>query len=410
MSTMVLFRSLQLVAVAVLVGAPLFLSLIWRPALVGVADPESLDRSVRRRILPLSVAAALTLSALALADLLRLSASLTMAPWLSGENLGVAVDLVSGSDLGRWSVLRAAMAVGLLACRPWRPPTKVSTAAMRAFSLALLASFSFTGHAVATKGYGLLPVLTDVVHMTATAAWYGGLFTFALLPWRALSKLPSVTACTVDRFSKLGLVAIAALAATGLYMATLRLYGLLALVEYDYGRTLLVKLSFLAGVLLLAAVNHFFVRPRLQGGAPLGGLLRGLVTAEAAVGLAVVLTAGMLSTTPPPQGEPVRLTVTLSDMQITPPILDIPRNKPVRLTVTNQASQDHSYVVRGIPHEMLSGGGEHDHGSTQDMRVLVSSGRSVAVTLVARRAGRYEVYCMIDDHLYHGMTGVLVVP
>ncbi|MBX6378920.1 MAG: CopD family protein, partial [Clostridia bacterium] len=162
----------------------------------------------------------------------------------------------------------------------------------------------------------------------------------------------------------------------GVYMAALRLYGVLALVEHRYGLTLLIKLVFLSGVLALAGLNLWVVRPRLNSGS--GGktraawLLRRFVAGEAALGLAVLAAAGALSTTAPPIGEPLRVSVTLSAdpiaPQTAPQTLAIPVNKPIRLTATNAGSTTHACVVWKFPHDVIDGG--HNRVAGQDMHII----------------------------------------
>lgn len=308
-------RAAQLLAAAVLAGVPAFSALIWQPSLTRLppgGEREALARAQARRSRLLATAAGAALALAALADLLRIAAFLHPAPYLSGLHLQAALTVATGSRLGRLYALRAILALAVLPCRPWRPDRRGFTAAALALPL-LLATFSLSGHAAATPGNPVGPVAADLLHLAATGAWYGGLLCFAFLPWRALERAAAgrVVAQVFHRFSNLGLAAMAVLAGTGLYMAALRLYGLLALVEHPYGQALLVKLSFLAGVLALAGVNRFWLRPRLarQPSGPGPGILRAvrwLVTAEAVLGLCVVAAAGVLASTAPPEGEPVR--------------------------------------------------------------------------------------------------------
>ncbi|MFO7172763.1 MAG: CopD family protein [Bacillota bacterium] len=410
-------RAVQLLAAAVLAGVPAFGALIWQPSLTSLApdgDREALAEAQARwgRLLATAAGAALALAALA--DLLRIAASLRPVPFLSGPHLQTALALATGSRLGRLYALRAILALAVLACRPWRPGRRGPTAAALALSLLLLATLSLSGHAAATPGNPVWPVAADLLHLAATAAWYGGLLCFALLPWRTLERgeAGTVVPQVFHRFSNLGLAAMAVLVGTGLYMAALRLYGLLALVEHPYGQALLVKLSFLAGVLALAGVNRFWLRPRLarQPSGPGPGTFRAirwLVTAEAALGLCVVAAAGVLASAAPPQGEPVRLSVTLVDHRFDPATLEVPANRPVRLTLTNRGSTIHSFVVLQMPHEMLSGG--HQHGESDPMVVFVQPGQSTTVTFVALRPGEYLIYCMIGYHREQGMVGTLIV-
>lgn len=187
------------------------------------------------------------------------------------------------------------------------------------------------------------------------------------------------------------------MALTGTLLAVSKLYGFPALIEHPYGETLLVKLCFLAGVLALAGLNHFVIRPRLNGaGHGAGktvGLLRWFVTGEAVLGLAVVCAAGFLSATAPPQGAPYRVTVTLTDQQVVPPVLVLPRDKTIRLTVVNRGTVPYDWGVSDLPHEMEG----HAHGSMVGLVFYVEPGRSTTQEFTVRRAGQYRAACDSSD-------------
>ncbi|MBX6379017.1 MAG: hypothetical protein IRY95_10825, partial [Clostridia bacterium] len=184
-------------------------------------------------------AAAAILAAASLADCLLLAAALSRAPLLAAGTLNTAVWLVTGSTAGILTMFRAVLATGILACTPWRPGHRLRNAGVVVLGASLLVTFSLTGHAAATPDNRVWPVLADLVHLLAAAAWYGGLCLFALLPWRNLQGGlgVAVLAAITNRFSNLGIAAMALVAVTGVYMAALRLYGVLALVEHRYGLT-----------------------------------------------------------------------------------------------------------------------------------------------------------------------------
>lgn len=389
-------RTLQLLGAVLVVGGPAFLALIWRRSLGVLADPgqrELLEARVSRRVRWALVAGALLLSAGATAELLRLAVRLSDGGLLGAESFAIAGQLVRTTGTGRYTLVRLPLAAGILACLPWRRSTPLRSSLLWPLGAGLLATFGLTGHAMTGSGSPMGPLLADLIHMTATALWYGGLLLFALLPWRSLGGSP-VLGAAVRRFSALGVFSVIALAGTGLFMSSLRLYGPLALVEHPYGVTLFIKLGFLAGVLALAAVNHGWVTPRIQltGADRIGVVLRWLVSGEALLGLAVVVAAAVLSTTAPPQGEPLRLQITLTGTAVAPAILEIPAHRPVRLTIINADETDGGYIIQRFPHEILTGG--HQHGGDQEMHLMVSPGQREIITFIARRPGEYPIYVM----------------
>lgn len=389
-----------LVGVTFLVGSSAFLHLIWLPALrtTGPALLQELSRALRPRLLWLAAAGAVAVILAAATDLLRIAGEFTGEALLSAQTLQF-VTMVATTKVGRLLLFRmlfGALAVlALLLEQRWPRLAPWLTAAA---GLALLGTFSLAGHSAASPGKIALPVLADLVHLAATVIWYGGLVCLVLLPWRRLQASDDgihLVGRTVHRFAMMGVGTMAVLSLTGTLLAVGQLYGLAALVEHRYGETLLVKLLFLAGVLLLAGFNHFLLKPRLTREVSAAGQairpFRWAVAGEAALGLGVVCWAGLLSTTAPPQGEPFRVTVTITDTTMTPLDLDLPVNQPIRMTVINQGSKPNLWVAPKLPHEME----EHAHGAGMTgLLFYVEPGKSVTQTYVLRKPGRYTIDCV----------------
>lgn len=410
-------RTLQLLSVALLIGGPAFLHLVWRPAIAAAAPDHLRDRletALARWSPYLTWAAAATGAAAMVGVLLRLSGELSGEPALAFASLKLAGELVVESNLGKVAVGRALLALAIAATLPWRSGGLLRKAVWAGLCTALLLTFPLTGH---PAGSGLFspPFLSDALHTGAMAVWLGGVAYFTLLPWRLLEaeKLYPLVSAALTRFSRLGLGAMAALALTGLYMAQLQIYGPVALIEHPYGLTLLVKLSMVTGVLALAAVNRFWTSRRLKApeqerAANASDTLMSLVTAEAVLGVVLLVVAGMLATTAPPLNNPVPALVTLSEYRIDPPRLEMPRGRLVRLVVVNEGRLPHSYVIRSFPHATVGAGHSHGDGR-QDMHVVVQPGKRARALFVPTVEGEYEVYDMLGDHLQRGMAGRLTV-
>lgn len=146
-----------------------------------------------------------------------------------------------------------------------------------------LLTIAMGGHAVALA-QPALGVGLDWFHLSAAAAWGGGLLHLAFLVRENLGE-------RVRRFSGMAAVAVAVLVGTGLYPALLHVPSVKALTHTTYGAALILKLVLVAGLLALGAVNLLWVGPALRRGAAAGGVLGWLVTAE------VVLMAGVLGAT-----------------------------------------------------------------------------------------------------------------
>lgn len=192
-----------------------------------------------------------------------------------------------------------------------------------AFGALYLVLFSLSGHAAAVTLLPALAVAADSVHLVATAAWVGGLVGLVialppLLASRDGGERVNLLARLVPRFSLVGLTSVLALALTGLYQAWLHVGSLEGLVATLYGQALLAKLALLVPLLLIAALNLLVIRPRavalaastLAGAAEQGrkaplepcglaGRFRRAVGAEAALGAALLVVVGVLTTLPP---------------------------------------------------------------------------------------------------------------
>lgn len=270
-------RALGYASVVVAFGGLLFLLLVWRP--VEAAPP----RSVRTLVAAAAFGGALV--ALAAFALGARAAGLGPAEF-APTHLGLAA-------LARAALLAAA---GALAFLPRAQP------ALAAAGLAAV-TFTATSHARAT---GSLPVMAgDALHLLAASAWVGGLAALLLALPRA--REPGRVAL---RYSTLALASVAVVVLSGT-LAGLRFVGSLdRVLTTDYGRTLLLKVALVAGMLALGALNRYVLVPAVSGTpppAPLArlrlrarppGTLRRAVAVETAAGFVVLAIAGVLAGTP----------------------------------------------------------------------------------------------------------------
>src|SRR5215467_2220137 len=155
----------------------------------------------------------------------------------------------------------------------WYARRQSSLTEVRAFlflALPLVASRSFTSHAVAVQEYKSLAVSADVLHLLATAVWAGELPLLFWVLYRGTRRLhlpPLWTAQIVQRFSWFALAAVVVLVTSGLYQSWIEVQRLDILFETPYGQVLVVKgLVFfcMAGV---GALNLFSTKPKLFGAA-----------------------------------------------------------------------------------------------------------------------------------------------
>lgn len=164
-------------------------------------------------------------------------------------------------------------------------------ALLAAAALLLLYGFSSLSHAAAMGG--VVPMWADLVHVCAAAAWAGPLGYLAML--RGWEGERAYAAAAFQRLSRVGLVAVAALALTGTLTALTQLGEPRTFVASAYGVSLGVKLALVLAVVVVAALNRYRHLPRFLAGGP-GGPLRRAVTLEAVLLVAVFLATGALTT------------------------------------------------------------------------------------------------------------------
>lgn len=214
-------------------------------------------------------------------------------PVTPGLLLEVATDLPPWST--GWMLQLAAGAISAAAFGVARSGHRVAWFAAYAAAVAVAASAPLTGHAVAQAQWYSLPITVQAAHVLGAGVWIGGLFVVfvvALLRTgrRVVPGTPLVAAL-VNAFSPLAIAGAGLLALTGAVTAVLYLHAPADLWATPYGRTLLLKITMVAGVAATGFVNWRYVRPRLMrsGGAE---VLRRTVTTELILaGLVLALTA-----------------------------------------------------------------------------------------------------------------------
>ena len=163
------------------------------------------------------------------------------------------------------------------------------------------------GHAAQTSPRGLT-LAFDWLHLAAGSVWLGGLAGLLVL-WFALPYRDRVSALSVavPRFSAVALGSVLVLAGSGIGEALDHLPAVDALWLTGYGQAILVKSGLLAAALLIASGNLLRSRPQLikarsrpDAGQPAARLLRGLVSGELVVVIAIVFAAAVLSSLAPP--------------------------------------------------------------------------------------------------------------
>jgi copper transport protein len=253
-----LLRWANFLAAVLLAGPLLFGLLVWRPAFRAWegANPGA-EAQARRTFVSLAWAGLLG-SALAGAALLLFQAW-QAAAGAAGPGFFPALGALLGGRAGLLFVARLSL-LGLVAVLLARAKTPGGPEWAFAGLAALggLLTISLYSHSAALEG--LSAVLADWVHLVALSAWIGGLLPLFLVLRR--SELPP--AALVPRFSRVALASVAALSATGLYLAYRQVGSFEALAATAYGQSLGIKVALAAGLLLLGAANLLVFSPRLS--------------------------------------------------------------------------------------------------------------------------------------------------
>ncbi|MGH2465639.1 MAG: copper resistance CopC/CopD family protein, partial [Candidatus Limnocylindrales bacterium] len=188
-------------------------------------------------------------------------------------------------------VLVAGAATVLVAMRRWRERLALVVAGLGAAG-AMIADVAFS-HAAA-GGDPLLQVPVQVFHVLAVGFWLGGLLGLLI----NLRGDPSeMSARLATRFSRLAMVGIAVVWATGLVRAISEIGTVDNLLSSDFGHLVIAKTALLGVLALLGAVNHFRHVP--AAGQALTGLRR-LGSTELLVGSTVLLLSASLVNLAPP--------------------------------------------------------------------------------------------------------------
>lgn len=257
--------------------------------------PDLLTPAVRRRLLVGLIGGA---ALLCLGSAIDLAAALTRAVGSVDRTLLGAY--LADTRHGNAVLARLACVLLLVFLGAGHMPPQPSERTLHGLvGLGLLATFSLTSHAAGLSR--ATPVVADLVHLTAAAAWGGTLLYVAWLPiWPGSGQPAHALTSAVHRLSWVGFAGVAALVATGVYASLQQVWGPAALPASQYGRALLYKLSAVGVVFVMAAVNRWVLVPALADARTVRRLAR-LVKVECLALIGVFGFTGLLISQAPPE-------------------------------------------------------------------------------------------------------------
>jgi putative copper export protein len=217
--------------------------------------PSGLERRSFRRLRIAHLVGAVVLVAAGLGDVAWLLYKL-----LGVLDAGLLVDFLTSARQGTAVLARVGLTVVVVAIGLGRRRARaVDRVVFVVAALALLFTVSRVSHSGAL---GLLPTIADLAHLIAATVWGGSLLYAAWLPlWGGGAAAP---AALLGRLSTVGLYGVGLLVASGIYVSTLHLFGIEAFVETAYGGTLAWKIGLVLIILVLAAVNRWFLLPAVK--------------------------------------------------------------------------------------------------------------------------------------------------
>lgn len=203
--------------------------------------------------------------------------------------------VIEGSE-GQAAAVRAAGLIGIAA---FSFGTGATQATAMLGALLAVSSFALTGH-TGTVGPGNVPRLLVAVHLLAVSYWIGALFPlFRLTSSLEFSRVGAI----LRRFGDVAAFVVPGLIAAGLILLWLLLGSVEAVFASTYGRLVLLKLTFVAGLLTLAAVNKLRLTPGVEAGdlTSVRSLRRSIAGEMALVGAILVITATFTTVVGPPE-------------------------------------------------------------------------------------------------------------
>ena len=307
---LVLARTLHLGSAMLLVALPYFMLAVLRPVFVPGAGAgyEPFCRSIVRWLWVAFAAEAVS----GLAWFWLVTAQMSdESPWgLLGADELKAV--LWQTDFGRLWLMRAAVGIALGVALFFVSRQK-ATALLRpspasgfffALGSVLLLTLAWAGHAASGIHFHMLHLAVDALHLFVGAIWPVSLAPMAAFLWHLHRHRPLAPAgreiTALQRFSRINLVAVLLLVATGIVNALLMIGSWADLVTTPYGWLLVGKVAVVVIMIGLGAYNRFRLLPRLPADPILFCSLRRTVLTETLLAVVVLLIVGTMGMTAPP--------------------------------------------------------------------------------------------------------------
>ncbi|GDX04258.1 copper homeostasis membrane protein CopD [Buttiauxella sp. A111] len=194
-----------------------------------------------------------------------------------------------------WQILLGVVTVGVLLLKP-----RNLQSMMLLFAAAQLILLAGVGHAAMREGfYGGVQRLNHAVHLLGAGWWVGGLL--PLIMCMRMARKPrwrGAAIIAMMRFSRYGHLAVAAVLLSGL-INSLMILGWSLPLESGYVRFLLVKVVFVAVMVIIALYNRYFLVPRFNRSPTATKQFIRLTWLEIILSVAVILAVSIFATWEP---------------------------------------------------------------------------------------------------------------
>lgn len=240
----------------------------------------------------------------------------------------VPIAALAFSKGGIYLTLRAiflAAAGGALLASAWTPARarRVVLGLAVTLALATLTSTTLGSHAASVSTDRTLAMASDFIHLLVGGVWVGGVAAFSFAMRGTDSERGAIL---IRRFSPIAMGSVFLILVTGTYASVRFVKTWDFLLNEPYGRLVLAKIGLVVVLVGFGALYQRVVQAKLARADATPRTFRRLLGAEAGVMALVLIAAGALATTSPPQ-EKVELDPT-----------------PLVLELTNQTSMTHVIV------------------------------------------------------------------
>lgn len=384
------FRWLTLSSLVVLVGMPVSMILVLQPDVSNLILDKK-KKFLRNLLVYGSLVIAVSATVLAVKQMSSVYASISLENFITFTS-----SLLGVSWIAKLVLIFVLIGI-LLSAKSW----KIWIASAIAIGIMIQLTISLTSHSTSIIG-GILPFVTDFVHLFASSIWVGGVSLLAVIAIPTISqheRFPrNNIVTTINRFSILAISSVTILAITGLVMTSWHVPSFDSMFVTVYGTALSIKITLLATAIAIGAVNRFVVLGFAKSSnKKFLKSLSNLVRIEFAVLFLVLVMSGILTSAQPAASEftekrkieekfsmtrsidDLTTTIDITPKQVGPNIFDvhlIKDGKPltnvkhprILLTLSEKKVQLPQFDLKEIEPGLYSGFGTLTFGGEWDVR------------------------------------------